>query len=120
MAVMTHKAITADHEALMIEAHKAGRAYWRNNQPADRANVEQVARSCGWSDPELLAAWMAGYFGERARMALQIKPECIAPHDSEITRMLHRTLEERHARGGRHGHYGMIDRNCDQCIQDGS
>ena len=61
-----------DHEALMIEAHQAGRAYWRNNRPAARANVEQVARSCGWSDAELLAAWMAGYFGERARMLGEI------------------------------------------------
>ena len=71
--------MTNEQETNMIAAHKAGRAYWRNNRPADRANAEQVARSCGWGDAELLAAWMAGYFGERARMMPQAYP------DREIT-----------------------------------
>jgi hypothetical protein len=59
--------MTNEQETNMIAAHQAGIAYWRNNRPADRANVEQVARSCGWGESELLASWMAGYFCERAR-----------------------------------------------------
>jgi hypothetical protein len=42
-----------------------------------------------------------------------VKPQ--AYPDREIT-----DAEKRRNAGGRHGHYGMIDRNCDQCIQDGS
>ena len=35
--------------------------------------------------------------------------------DREIT-----DAEKRRNAGGRHGHYGLVDRNCDQCIEDGS
>ena len=57
------------NEATMVEAHKAGRAYWRNNRPPDAVTLESLAalaRSCGWhgADNE---AWLAGYYGERRR-----------------------------------------------------
>jgi hypothetical protein len=67
--------MTNEQETNMITAHKAGRAYWCNNRPEATSGLETVARSCGWSDAELLAAWMAGYYGERARM-LAKRQEC--------------------------------------------
>ena len=93
--------MTKDREERMLAAHRAGRAYWTRNRPADRANVESVARSCGWGDDaELLALWMAAYFGERARSwkAYDVRTQEFP-----------------------HGHYlHVISWNCDQCIENGS
>ena len=55
-------------EATMVAAHKAGAAYWRNNQPLDatRSGLAWHARTCGWYGEDE-AAWLAGYYGEQRR-----------------------------------------------------
>ena len=55
-------------EATMIEAHKAGAAYWNRNKPhnATRDALELLARSCGWHGEDN-AAWLAGFYGARQR-----------------------------------------------------
>ena len=50
----------------MVEAHKAGMAYWKRNKPPGVDGIATVARSCGWTG-ELETAWLAGYFGAKAR-----------------------------------------------------
>lgn len=56
------------NEAKMIEAHSAGRAYWRMNRPheATAENLASMARTLGWTG-ELETAWLAGFFGEKQR-----------------------------------------------------
>lgn len=55
-------------ETTMIEAHKAGAAYWRRNKPVDatREALESLARSCGWHGEDC-TAWLAGFYGEKSR-----------------------------------------------------
>ena len=56
-------------EQSMIEAHKAGRAYWRMNRPhwsVTRDMLRFHARTCGWQGEDN-DAWLAGYYGEMAR-----------------------------------------------------
>ena len=55
-------------EATMIEAHKAGMAYWQRNKPhqATRDSLASHARSCGWYD-ENNEAWLAGFYGAAKR-----------------------------------------------------
>jgi len=55
-------------EATMIDAHKAGVAYWQRNKPRDatRAGLASLARSCGWDD-ELTDIWLAGFYGAKSR-----------------------------------------------------
>lgn len=62
-------------EATMIEAHKAGIAYWEHNKPteASRESLESLARSCGWHGEDS-DAWLAGFYGARRRDG---KPEAI-------------------------------------------
>ena len=55
-------------ESTMIEAHKAGMAYWRQNRPVDatRENLASHARTCGWHGADN-KAWLAGYYGAKRR-----------------------------------------------------
>jgi hypothetical protein len=57
-------------EDTMIEAHKAGGAYWRNNRPMGKGvtvnKLASLARSCGWHGKDC-EAWLAGFFGEKRR-----------------------------------------------------
>jgi hypothetical protein len=50
----------------LLEARKAGAAYWRRNRPSNAAcrGLPGLARSCGWHGPEL-AQWLAGYYEAR-------------------------------------------------------
>ena len=60
------------NEQSMLEAHKAGRAYWHFHRMlpgVDKipvANLAGVARSCGWHGRDC-EAWLAGFAGERRR-----------------------------------------------------
>ena len=60
-----------ENERRLLEAHQAGRAYWRMNRPHDatRENLASLARSCGWSG-ELCEVWLAGFYGAKSRDAL--------------------------------------------------
>jgi hypothetical protein len=55
-------------ERTMIEAHKAGVAFWRNNRPVNASpdSLASVARSCGWHDADAVA-WLAGFYGAQHR-----------------------------------------------------
>jgi hypothetical protein len=55
-------------EQTMVEAHQAGMAYWKRNQPitTSRYNLESLARSCGWHGEDT-AAWVAGFYGAKRR-----------------------------------------------------
>jgi len=57
------------NEQSMLQAHKAGRTYYRSNRPetVDLTTLRTLANSCGWhADDE--DAWVAGYMGERKRL----------------------------------------------------
>lgn len=60
--------MTPEHETKLLEAHQAGVAYWRANEPiyASPNNLASHARSCGWHD-DLCDAWVAGFLGARSR-----------------------------------------------------
>lgn len=55
-------------EQTMIDAHKAGMAYWQRNKPhnATDDNLRSLARSCGWHDANN-DAWLAGFKGAQRR-----------------------------------------------------
>lgn len=60
------------NEQSMINAHKAGRAFYKRNKPnARRSDLESVARSCGWHDEDC-TAWLAGFYGEQTREAREV------------------------------------------------
>jgi hypothetical protein len=65
---MTHRSET--NETTLIEAHKAGCAYWRANRPMGKGvtvnKLASLARSCGWHGADC-EAWLAGFFGEKRR-----------------------------------------------------
>lgn len=48
----------------MLEANKAGAAYWNRNKPRDatREGLNSVARSCGWHGKDCVA-WVDGFYG---------------------------------------------------------
>jgi hypothetical protein len=56
------------NEQTMIQAHRAGMAYWRMNRPHDATKeaLASHARTCGWhgADNE---AWVAGFYGAKRR-----------------------------------------------------
>lgn len=59
-------------EATMIAAHKAGVAFWNQNQPYEATpdNLASLAQSCGWRDADAVA-WLAGFYGAQQRDALR-------------------------------------------------
>lgn len=70
-------------EDTMINAHKAGIAYWERNKPYDatRKGLMILARSCGWRG-ENAVAWLAGFYGAKDR-------------EPRIRTMVERTAEQR-------------------------
>lgn len=59
--------IRETNEASMIAAHKAGAAYWKRNRPdINRAQIESLARSCGFHGEDAVA-YVAGFIGEKNR-----------------------------------------------------
>jgi hypothetical protein len=59
------------NEQTMIEAHKAGMAFWRQAKLTSvtdvaRHTLEWHARTCGWHGADNIA-WIAGYYGAMAR-----------------------------------------------------
>ncbi len=55
-------------EATMIEAHKAGMAYWKRNRAtqASYENLASLARSLHWHGADNYA-WLAGFYGAMRR-----------------------------------------------------
>lgn len=73
---MTISSLHETTDATLIEAHKAGMAYWVRNMPdgASRVSLEMLARSCGWHEAEC-EAWVAGYYGARGRSIVRYTPD---------------------------------------------
>ncbi len=60
--------IRETNEETMVQAHKAGVAYWNCNRPceATREGLESLARSCGWHGDDM-DSWVAGFYGAKRR-----------------------------------------------------